>query len=123
MDAPGEDRDRAARRIVGRIDHVLVIERDRERLEELRAVIGLENPLWPIGERAVADEDAEAADEEEAAMLLRQLVLCDADRQRIVGTAPAPALEAETKRSALIDILEGPAFRVAIADTEAAEEA
>jgi len=65
---------RAAVGVVGGVGDQLVIRGQRQRLVERERVVDFENPLAPVVERAVADQDAEAAGGDEVAMVARERI-------------------------------------------------
>ena len=69
MQAGGEDRDRAAVGVVGRIDDELVVEGQGEPFGEADRLIGLDDPLQGIVEPAVADERPQSAGRNEIAVV------------------------------------------------------
>src|SRR6187397_3135434 len=91
MQARGEHRYRSAIRVVGDIGDELVVERQRRPLVDVVRIEGLDDFLGTIVDLAVADQDAEAADCEEIAVVPGERV----DRARkadlVVGPAPSRA--------------------------------
>ena len=65
---------RAAVGVVGGVGDELIVSRQRDRLGQRVGIIGLENALTPVVERAVADQDAEAAGGDEVAMVARERI-------------------------------------------------
>jgi hypothetical protein len=60
---------RAVVGVVGGVGDQLVVRDQRQRLGERERIIGFENPLAPVVERAVADQHAEPAGGDEVAMV------------------------------------------------------
>ena len=109
-----KDRHRPAVGIVGRIDHELIIRRQREILVDGVGVIGLENPLVVVVEPAVADQETEAAGGEEIAMRAGEPVDGAAESDRIVRTAPIASLHRQARRQAAVDVGERQDFVAAV---------
>ena len=65
---------RAAVRIVGGVGDQLIIRGQRQIPVECEGIVGFEDPLAPVVERAVADQDAEAAGGDEVAMVARERI-------------------------------------------------
>src|SRR5436309_9534334 len=68
VESSRENRHRAAIGVVGGVGDELVIGGQRDLLVQRVGVIGLEDALAPVVERAVADQDAETAGGDEVAV-------------------------------------------------------
>src|SRR5262249_46247727 len=104
-------------------DHELVIEGQDHAADDVEGVVGLEDPLWAIVEPAVADQDAEAADREIVAVILREAVDGAADPEPVVRASPGPAFDRGAEREAPIDIGESRDLALAVVPAPAPEQA
>src|SRR3979409_2562744 len=91
MHARGEERDRPTVGVVGRVHHELVIQSQRDALDQVHGVVGFENPFAAVVELTIADQDSEATGRDVVAMILRQVVDGAGETDLVVGTPPAPA--------------------------------
>src|SRR3954463_4197484 len=74
VESSRENRHRAAVGVVGGGGDELVVGGQRDLLVQRVGVIGLEDALAPVVERAIADQDAETAGGDEVAVISRQRV-------------------------------------------------
>src|SRR5205807_8990626 len=100
MKPRGEDRDRSAVGVVGRVGDELIIERERCPFGEADRVIGFENALLPVAEAAIADQRAQTARGKEIAVIGGQAVNCAGNADLVVRSAPSGALEHSSKGGA-----------------------
>lgn len=74
VQAARKDLDRAAVGVVGGIGDQLVVGGHRDLLGQRPGIVGFEDPLTPVVERAVADQDAEPAGGDEVAVVVTRSV-------------------------------------------------
>src|SRR5215469_1979093 len=99
----GENRDRAAVAIVGRVVDELIVECALGEAGYGDAVIGFEDLLGAgIGQLAVADDPAQTAGGEVQLALVRDPVDCACQSDSVVRPPPARAGQRETRRNRLV---------------------
>ena len=86
--APAEDMRRSADRVVGGIVEELVVRGDEDALGDLQGIIGLDDAFRAVGQRAVADQDAEPAGRQVVGLVGRDRVQRAGDADRVVRPAP-----------------------------------
>lgn len=87
---------RASVGVVGWVPHALVIGRQEGAFPDVEAVVGLDNLLGPVVERAVTDEEGDAASLQIIASLPGERIMQVANAQRIHAPTPSPPFERET---------------------------
>ena len=112
-----------ARRVAGRIDHILIIRRDIDVFPNLQFVIGFEGLLQTVTERSVSSQDADTARGEVILLDARNAVNDPRQSHRIVGAVPESALDAQPRRAGLGHVGVGPVFGLAVVPAQAGEDA
>src|SRR5258708_37157026 len=93
MQRARENRDRATIGVIGGVGDQLIVRGEREVLVDRKGVIRLEETFVAIIERAVADQQAEAACRQEIAMRGRKSVDGAADPNRIARASPIASFD------------------------------
>src|SRR3954451_498100 len=109
-----EYRHRAAISVVGRVDDELVVGGEGETLVQRVGVIGFEDALAAVVERAIADENTEAAGGQEVAIILRDGIDGATDADHVIGPAPFRALDRKTAGQAAVNVGEGQRLGLAV---------
>src|SRR3954468_22780778 len=106
MQARGEIRYGSAIRVVRDIGDELIVERQRRPLVDVVRVEGLEDLFRAIIDLAVADQNAEATDREEIAVIPRDRIDRAGEADLVVGATPGRAADRGAEREAGIDVRE-----------------
>src|SRR6476619_776632 len=115
MQARGEHRYRSA------IGDELIVERQRRPLVDVVRIEGLDDLFRTIIDLAVADQNAEAADREEIAVIPRDRIDGAGKADLVVGATPGRAADRGAEREAGIDVGECGYFGLAVVPAPAAE--
>src|SRR5580704_6433049 len=118
-----EDVYRPAHGVVGGIVEELVVGGHDEPLAELESVVGFDDVLRGVAERAVADQDAEPAGCQIVGVVRRDLVHDAGNAHAIVRPAPRRALDRQAEQQAGVDVGEGTDLAAAVIPAEAPEQA
>src|ERR1700704_5680905 len=121
MQARGEHRYRSAISVVGEIGDELIVERQRRPLVDVVRIEGLEDLFRTIIDLAVADQNAEAANREEIAVIPRERIDRAGKADLVVGPSPRGAADRGAEREAGIDVGECGNFRLAVVPAPATE--
>jgi hypothetical protein len=92
---------------VRRIDHILIIERERKPFGQADCVIGLDNSLGAVIEPAVANQNTEPSRGDVIAVIFREGVDDASNAKRIIRPSPSLSLDRDAAGEAAVNVAEG----------------